>query len=191
MSPDERRRAIVEAVIPLLVEHGASVTTRQIAQAAGIAEGTIFRVFPDKAALLLAAAEATMDPGKQGKAFADAAEGADDLDGKVRHMAAHLVRRFQETSAVLVAVRGVLMAQLQAGAAPPQFVLDASRRLDAALTGMFAAHRDELSVPPETAALALRSLVFGSRHPMGSTTTLKPDEIADVLLRGVRVKGGT
>src|ERR1700750_2170473 len=62
MAPAERRRAIVDVVVPLLLEHGSDVTTRQIAEAAGIAEGTIFRVFPDKAALLMAAAEETMNP---------------------------------------------------------------------------------------------------------------------------------
>src|SRR5215207_6406848 len=57
MSPDERRKAILDALIPLLLERGGDVTTKEIAQAAGIAEGTIFRVFPDKATLLFAAAE--------------------------------------------------------------------------------------------------------------------------------------
>ena len=52
MPPDERRDAIIDVVLPLLLEHGSDVSTRQIAEAAGIAEGTIFRVFPDKAALL-------------------------------------------------------------------------------------------------------------------------------------------
>ncbi|HUO45747.1 MAG TPA: helix-turn-helix domain-containing protein, partial [Acidimicrobiia bacterium] len=52
LAPEDRRQAIVEAVIPLLVERGASVTTREMAEAAGIAEGTIFRVFPDKCALI-------------------------------------------------------------------------------------------------------------------------------------------
>ena len=62
MAPDERRRAIVDAVVPLLLQHGDDVTTKQIAEAAGIAEGTIFRVFPDKAALLMAVAEETIEP---------------------------------------------------------------------------------------------------------------------------------
>src|SRR3954469_4423303 len=62
MAPDERRRAIVDVVVPLLLEHGGDVTTRQIAEAAGIAEGTIFRVFPDKDALWTAVVEQTLDP---------------------------------------------------------------------------------------------------------------------------------
>ncbi|MCU1430433.1 MAG: DNA-binding transcriptional regulator, AcrR family, partial [Actinomycetia bacterium] len=36
---------IVAATLPLLLEHGDRVTSRQIAEAAGIAEGTIFRAF--------------------------------------------------------------------------------------------------------------------------------------------------
>ena len=62
LSPDERRKAIVAALLPLLVERGEDVSTREIAQAAGIAEGTIFRVFPDKKSLLMAAAEEAINP---------------------------------------------------------------------------------------------------------------------------------
>ncbi|GAA5116232.1 TetR/AcrR family transcriptional regulator [Pseudonocardia adelaidensis] len=45
---------IVRAAIPLLVEIGPSVTTLQIARAAGISEPTIFRAFADKNELLAA-----------------------------------------------------------------------------------------------------------------------------------------
>src|SRR3954469_6892995 len=48
MSVEARRAMIVHAVLPLLIEHGAGVTTSQIARAAGIGEGTIFRAFKDK-----------------------------------------------------------------------------------------------------------------------------------------------
>jgi AcrR family transcriptional regulator len=63
MSVDERRAMIVDAVIPLLIEHGREVSTRQIADAAGIAEGTIFRVFADKVELFDAAVDKFLDPG--------------------------------------------------------------------------------------------------------------------------------
>jgi AcrR family transcriptional regulator len=52
MSPEDRREAIVTATVPLLFEHGANVTTSQIAKAAGIAEGTVFRAFKDKQELI-------------------------------------------------------------------------------------------------------------------------------------------
>jgi AcrR family transcriptional regulator len=52
MSTEDRQEAIAIAAIPLLAEHGTHVTTGQIAKAAGIAEGTIFRVFKDKQELL-------------------------------------------------------------------------------------------------------------------------------------------
>jgi AcrR family transcriptional regulator len=52
MSPEKRREMIVQAVLPLVVEHGAAVTTSQIARAAGIGEATIFRAFADKDELI-------------------------------------------------------------------------------------------------------------------------------------------
>lgn len=52
MSPEDRREAIVAATLPLLFAHGANVTTSQIAKAAGIAEGTVFRAFKDKRELI-------------------------------------------------------------------------------------------------------------------------------------------
>lgn len=56
MSADDRRAAIVDAVLPLVGERGADVTTRELAAAAGVAEGTLFRAFGDKNALVGAVA---------------------------------------------------------------------------------------------------------------------------------------
>ncbi len=52
LAPDERRAAIVDAVLPLVRERGHDVTTRELAAAAGVAEGTLFRVFADKHELI-------------------------------------------------------------------------------------------------------------------------------------------
>src|SRR2546428_2889821 len=63
LPPDERRSMIVAVVLPLLLEHGDRVTSRQIAEAAGIAEGTIFRAFGDKDEMIAAVIEAALDQG--------------------------------------------------------------------------------------------------------------------------------
>ncbi|MFF0739471.1 TetR/AcrR family transcriptional regulator [Streptomyces sp. NPDC004111] len=62
MEPDQRRAMIVAAALPLVVEYGAAVTTAKIARAAGIGEGTIFRVFEDKDAVLAACMAEVLRP---------------------------------------------------------------------------------------------------------------------------------
>lgn len=54
MTLEQRREAIVASTLPLLIQHGNDVSTSQIAAAAGIAEGTVFRAFKDKQELLVA-----------------------------------------------------------------------------------------------------------------------------------------
>ena len=141
MSPDDRRRAIVQAMLPLLAERGDEITTRQIAQAAGIAEGTIFRVFPDKKALMLAAAEEAM-------------RDIESLREKVVVAAQRVLDRMRLTMSVMFAVRRHLGSHEELHQrdkkhfGPPQFVLDAQAELHRRLTGIFEAHRDELAVEP-------------------------------------------
>src|SRR3954451_18619545 len=62
LPPEERRRALIAATLPLVLEHGTDVSTRLIAEAAGVAEGTIFRVFPTKDDLIEAVVASAFDP---------------------------------------------------------------------------------------------------------------------------------
>src|SRR6478609_6479068 len=63
MSPDDRRAELTDVTLRLLRVHGRDVTTRQFAEAAGIAEGTVFRAFSSKEELLDAAIMRAFEPG--------------------------------------------------------------------------------------------------------------------------------
>ena len=58
---DERRAALIAATEPLLERFGRDVSTRQIAEAAGVAEGTIFRAFATKDELIDAVIKDSFD----------------------------------------------------------------------------------------------------------------------------------
>lgn len=190
MAPDERRRAIIEAVVPLLLKNGDDVTTKQIAEAAGIAEGTIFRVFPDKAALLMATAEETMDPAVNRAQLEAALADADSLREKVLITVDRLFERSERVMIVFMALRRLWMAQPdrhREHTGPPRFMTEANLALHELLTSVFEKHREELSVEPELAANLLRALVLGSRHPGSDPTQrLTRDQVADALLDGIR-----
>lgn len=193
MPPEERRRGIVAALIPLLIDKGSDVTTRDVAEAAGVAEGTIFRVFPDKKAMLLAAAEEAINPADGQESFDAAMRGVDDLREKIVLAATRVMERMRLTMSVMFAVRPYLMEAFHEDhvrgdhkPGPPDFVLRAQQELHQRLTGLFAPHHDELAVDPATAAIALRSLVFGASRPeLGMAPALTPDQIADLVLGGV------
>jgi AcrR family transcriptional regulator len=196
MSPDDRRKAIVRALVPLLVERGGDVSTREIAQAAGIAEGTIFRVFADKRSLMLAAAHEAINPADGQAAFDDAMRDLETLREKVVVAAQRVLDRMRMTMSVMFAVRRDLMSSEELHRhdkkhfGPPEFVLSAQADLHRRLTGIFEAHRDELAVEPEVAAVALRSLIFGASRPeLGMTPALSAEQIADLLLSGVATRG--
>ena len=71
LDPEARRAAIIRAVTPLLLERGREATSRELAEAAGIAEGTVFRAFGDKDSLIDAVLEVHRDLGDVREALAE------------------------------------------------------------------------------------------------------------------------
>jgi AcrR family transcriptional regulator len=190
LPPEDRRQAIIDAVVPLLVEHGPAVTTRQIAEAAGVAEGTLFRVFPDKKALLMAAVQHVIDAERDERALVSKLRGAADLEAKVVAAIDHLRARMEQIMVVLTALRHVVLTEEKAYEGPhtpPEFMREADRRLlDAIATHVFAPHRDELRVDPLEAAMVLRAIVFGMWHPMGAAPKeISTRQTATLLLEGL------
>ncbi len=170
--------AIVTATLPLFLDQGAAVTTREIAQAAGIAEGTIFRVFDDKTALLDAVIDAALDttPTNAAMSAIDAA-----LDFEHRLIAA--VDILRERVLYLFRVFSAASGTTRGGGQQRDSELPA-------LTAIFATEAAHLSRPPAEAARILRGLAFACVHPsFGTDEPLTSEEIVAVLLDGIRHDG--
>ena len=168
---DERRAMIIEAMLPLLLEHGEMVTTRLIAEAAGIAEGTIFRVFADKDELIAAVVEHATDPAPFEQALA-----AIDLGLPFEDAVTEAVRLLQQ--------RTLVVARLMA-AVGPRFHRKGPIPDRPGLVAVFEAHRDRITVEPAAAARWLAALTMSTSHPMMSSELLPAERIAALFLRGV------
>lgn len=192
MAPPERRQAIVAALVPLLVERGGELSTKEIAKAAGVAEGTIFGVFKDKRELMLAAAQEAIDPAGGRRSLDELLNSDASLREQITAVTRELQDRMQVTMTVMLAVRAALAPESDAPTGkhppgPPDFLRTAQERLDERLVALFQTRRKELTVSPELAALALRSMIFGSaaRPYLGPSPTLDAEQIAELVLDGI------
>jgi AcrR family transcriptional regulator len=176
LAPEERRTAILDAVIPLLKEHGRSVSTKQMAEAAGIAEGTLFRAFGDKESIFTAAIARYFDP----EPFRDRLRGIDPDDpteDKVRQFVAIFLERFQ----------GVVgfMSTMAIEPGPPPSAEDVRHSAWYSLIDQIF-RPGELGVPKETFAFFVRLVAFGNAIPaFAGPHQFTADELSDLILRGV------
>ena len=181
MRPEERRAAIITATVPLVRAHGFDVTTRQIAEAAGIAEGTIFRVFETKDELLQAAVRAALDPSET-EAGLRAIDPGLPLEQRIE-TAVTLLQRQMASSIQLVAAIG--MARMPHEAHSDRQVRHAE--YIQLLSRLFEPDRANLSCDPLDAARYFQILALGGSHPhLTGGRILTPVEIAALLLDGIR-----
>ncbi len=156
----------------LLVTKGRDVSTKAIAEAAGIAEGTIFRVFPTKDAIIDAIFMDATDPEGCRAEFAELSE-ITDLEECLVAMVAILQRRI----ARVLALFGVV------GFRRPLSFEDAEERRDtglAAIADLLRPHKGRLLVSPEIAAQHVQGVIMAHTHPM---MTKQPLQDAEMLVR--------
>jgi AcrR family transcriptional regulator len=169
---DERRSMIVEATLPLLLENGEMVTTRQIADAAGIAEGTIFRVFADKDALIGAVIDSALDNEPLERALAAIDVAVPFEDGVV--------------AAIEILQQRVVDVWRLVSSIGTRFHDHARRPIadSDALVTLFEANRSRLRVEPIVAARLLRGFTLSVTHPMLVGEPMSPPEIVKLFLYG-------
>ncbi|WP_248580321.1 TetR/AcrR family transcriptional regulator [Nocardioides sp. InS609-2] len=180
MQPEDRRAALISATRSLLYVHGRNVTTRLIAEAAGVAEGTIFGVFGSKDELVEAA-------------ISDAFK-AGDLPVRVREIDPALPLR-QKLVAYVSALQQRYLAIFGLMAtvgmmSPPEHDREeheASRReLRALLAALLEPEAAQLRQPVAEVVHLVNLLTFSASHSgISDGRPLTPEQIVDALLHGV------
>jgi AcrR family transcriptional regulator len=179
MSADERRSALVDVTLPLLLEHGRTVTTRQIAEAAGVAEGTIFRVFDSKDDLVRATLDHAFDL-EPFLAELHRIDPAQPLRALVSELVALLQDRFRSIFALMTAMG--LVGPPTAHSHHRHARSEAARTMEELL----APHADELRVPVADLVHVTRLLTFsGSHSHLSDGRILSTDEIVTTVLDGL------
>ena len=191
LSPDARRASIIAATLPLLRIHGAAVTTAQIAMAAGIAEGTLFRVFPDKDTLIQAAICTAFDPGPAARELAAIEPGLGLREQLIAAVA--ILQRLVEGVWQLMSMLGMTGPPaghpIAANGHPLAARPSASEPVLLRIAEMFEPHRAELRCDPAQAARLLRMMTFAGTHPrIADGTPLTAAEIVAVVLDGIRIR---
>lgn len=181
LSADDRRTALVDATLPLLLAHGRAVTSKQIAEAAEVAEGTIFRVFDSKDDLIEEALERAFD---LEPFLADLRR--IDPDQPLRSLVSDVVTLLQ------IRFRGVFDLMTAIGmVGPPKTRTHAHHHREEAAAIMellLAPHAHELAVPVSELVHVVRLLTFSGSHPhVSDGRILTPDEIVTTVLDGLRV----
>jgi AcrR family transcriptional regulator len=179
LSPEDRRAMILDVTVPLLLEHGNAVTTKQIAENAGVAEGTVFRAFGDKETLIDAAVDRFLDPEPLRVMLR-----AVDLELPLRDRVHDVLFHLQARTTGLMG----LMAALHPRQPPRRGSTDELVDLVVTVLAPDAAH---LRVDPRTIAFYLRLLAFASSVPaFNDPHPFTIDQLTDFVMDGIRGTDG-
>ena len=184
MTPDGRRRALIEATRPLLLEHGTRITTRQIAECADVAEGTIFRAFGTKQQLIDAVVEDCLSPEPLVEALR--AIPADlDLEDTITWVITMMQARTRQ-------VRSLMTALYQGDRAAAPLRKPPHRHfhqvVNDAIAAVLTRFDDQLRVGSPTACWAIAAMAFASSMPLtDDPDATDPRQVARLILHGIAV----
>lgn len=186
LPPAERRRHLIDVTVDLLRQHGRAVTVREIAEAAGVAEGTIFRVFASKDDLVTAALQHAFDPEPTVQRLL-AIDAELPLRERLVAVVAALQDRFAEVFELTEAMGTVTLPEKLIGEHRDHH--ERAREVgNAQIAALAARDAGQLRVEPQEVARLLQMLTFAGTHRrVNQGVRLSPEEIVAVVLDGVRV----
>ncbi len=183
MKPDQRRAHLQSATVTVLRRSGMAATTKEIAAEAGVAEGTIFRVFETKDDLIQSALVTAFDPAPLLARLGDI-----DPQAPLRKRLVAMVSAHQEH---LTDLFGLMAAVGMVR--PPESLRDhghqahgeAQTQVHDAMVALIEPDADHLNMTPHELLRLLRMLTFaGSHKHIAHGELLRPQQIVDVLLDG-------
>ena len=188
LPPEERREALIAATLPLVLEHGTDVSTRLIAESAGVAEGTIFRVFPTKDDLIEAAIASAFDPSPLVEAL-----GRIDRTAPLADRLVTAVQLMQERGRRIGHLVHAFAAQRSLPDQEQSWQMRAAEaRVVDALALLLDPDRDQLRCAPQETGRRLRLVAMAMSSPrLAGAEPLSAEEIVSMFLDGVRVRPAT
>lgn len=186
LPPDQRRASIIAAASPILLDDPSGFTTKQVAEAAGIAEGTVFRYFETKSDLVVAVIDELLDPGPLAAELQQLDQ--PDLEARALAILEVLRRNIDRVARVMAALT------THDHPRPTAHTLERHRqhaarmqRVDEAIATSLAPFADQLRFPTRTVAFHLRVLAMSTSRPMAAPPEISEDtsQLVAVLLHGV------